>query len=66
MNKLTSNPIMLNRQQAATRLGIGVRTLDRLVADGEIPTGKLRGRRIFNRELLDRWAEQQCIMDEVV
>ena len=58
-------PVMLSREEAAMRLGIGVRTLDRMVADGVIPSGKFRGRRVFNRDLLDRWAEQQCMMDSV-
>lgn len=50
----------LNRQQAAELLGIGVRTLDRMVAEGTIPTTKFRGRRVFNREVLVRWAAAQC------
>ena len=53
-------PVNLNRLQAAQRLGIGVRTLDRMVADGEIPSGKFKGRRVFNRDVLDRWAIEQC------
>lgn len=55
-----NRPITLNRLEAAEYLGIGVRTLDRMVADGTIPSGKFRGRRVFNRELLDRWASEQC------
>lgn len=52
--------ITLGRVEAARRLGIGVRSLDRLVQRKEIPSGIIAGRRKFSITALDRWAEAQC------
>lgn len=37
----------LNKRQAAHELNVSVRTLDRMVSDGEIASHKTRGQRFF-------------------
>lgn len=48
-------PRGLNREQAATYVGIGSRMFDELVAEGALPSPfRLRGRKIWDRTRLDR------------
>lgn len=60
MNTETNVTVTLGRVEAARRLGIGIRSLDRLVQRKEIPSGIIAGRRKFSIIALDRWAEAQC------
>ncbi len=54
--------ILLSRHEAASVLGISVPTLDKLVDSGEIKIrrvgGPLRGRVLFSRRELQRFAEE--------
>lgn len=43
----TPFPALLNKEQAAQRMGISVRTLDTLVANGEFPRGVRVGRFLY-------------------
>lgn len=47
-------PINVDSRRAAELLGISTRTLASEVAAGRIPSLKIRGRRLFNVELLRR------------
>jgi excisionase family DNA binding protein len=47
------DPGALNKKSAAAYLGIGLRTLDRLIARGELPTIWLGRRLIIRRDTLD-------------
>lgn len=38
-----SNTVWLKRKEAAERLGVGLTTIDRLIAAGEIPAYKMTG-----------------------
>ena len=53
--------ILLSRDEAARSLGISTKTLDKLVASGEIHArrigGEVRGRVMFSRSELLRFAE---------
>jgi excisionase family DNA binding protein len=57
----TSDKILLNRQEAALLLGISASLLDNLVQRGEIRIrrvgGPIRGRVLFSRTELQRFAE---------
>jgi excisionase family DNA binding protein len=57
--------ILLSRHEAAQLLGISWRTLDELVRRGEIRIrrvgGPIRGRVLFSRRELQRFAEQELI-----
>jgi excisionase family DNA binding protein len=59
----TSEKILLNRHEAAQLLGISWRMLDNLVRRGEIRIrrvgGPIRGRVLFSRQELQRFAEGQ-------
>jgi len=59
----TSEKILLSRQEAAQLLGISWRMLDNLVRAGEIRIrrvgGPIRGRVLFSRSELQRFAEGQ-------
>ncbi len=59
----TSEKILLNRYEAAQLLGISWRTLDDLVRRGEIRIrrvgGPIRGRVLFPRSELQRFAEEK-------
>jgi len=46
----------LTRDEAADHLRLSERTLDRLVARGEVRSALIEGRRIFRREWLDEFA----------
>ena len=57
----TSEKLLLSRHEAAQLLGISWRTLDELVKRGEIRIrrvgGRIRGRVLFSRSELVRFAE---------
>jgi excisionase family DNA binding protein len=47
--------IFLNHDEAAELLRISKPTLDRYIAQGKIPSYKIEGRRIFDRDELIKW-----------
>lgn len=54
-------PIHLTKREAAERLRIGVRTLDRL----SIPRVKLRGKVLYRRDTLDAWSKANEVPADV-
>ena len=52
-----ANPILYTRRQAATALGIGLTTLDKLIRDGHIDTVSVLGRRQIPAAEVERVAE---------
>lgn len=50
---------VFSRQQAAEYLGICVRSLDSLTADGELPHFKARSRVLYDKGTLDQWIRGQ-------
>lgn len=52
---------LLNKQEAATILGIGVRTLERLTARGTIPHVRPVRRVLYRPEDLERFAQAQTL-----
>ena len=46
---------VLNTKEAATYLGMGVRTIYRLTASGQIPVAKIGRLYRFHVDALDRW-----------
>lgn len=54
-----SDRLTLTREDAAELLGLGVSTVDLMIAAGEIPSIKLRGRRFFLRSTLEQWLIDQ-------
>ena len=44
---------MLSRREAASRLGVSIRTLDRLTSEGLLASVKLGGRRLYRPETLE-------------
>lgn len=55
----TAAPLLWDRLQTASQLGISPRTLDQLVADDAIPSAKIAGRRLFSPVALERWVLDQ-------
>lgn len=49
------SPLVVNGRTAACMLGIGERTLARMVSDGSIPSVKLGGRRLFRVAALEEY-----------
>lgn len=45
-------PLLISRVEAARLMGISLRTLEKLIAAGEIPSRVLRRRRLIPREFL--------------
>lgn len=50
---------MFRRGPAADYLGIGLRSLDQLAADGQIPKTRIAGRVLYDRVDLDAFIERQ-------
>jgi len=46
---------VLNTKEAAVYLGMGIRTIYRLVASGQIPAAKVGGSWRFHVDALDKW-----------
>ena len=46
---------VLNTKEAAAYLGMGIRTVYRLTASGQIPAAKVGGHWRFHADALDRW-----------
>jgi excisionase family DNA binding protein len=53
------NPIFLSRHKAATALGIGVSTLDKLTASGQIKATRIGDRVFFTYAELQRFADDK-------
>jgi excisionase family DNA binding protein len=50
--------VQYSREEAAEVIGISLRTLDRLIADKELPVRRI-GRRVFiNRDILYQWLKR--------
>ena len=49
------DPLHLNKRDAAQRLGISVRSLDRI---DDLPRVKIRGKVLFRRDTLDAWSRE--------
>lgn len=45
------------RDECAVQIGVSVRTLDRMVADGEIPVLRMRSKVLFRPESIIKWME---------
>ena len=56
---ISGEPLTYPYDEAAARLGIGVRTLKRLVADGEIRHVRVRGRVLFTERDLEAYLSRQ-------
>ncbi len=50
--------ILVSVDDAMKLLAVGRTTIYQLVADGEIPAAKLRGRRVFRRRDIEQFAER--------
>jgi excisionase family DNA binding protein len=48
--------ILLSRRQAAELLGLSLRSIDYLSASGRLATLKIGKRRLFRREVIERFA----------
>ena len=46
------HPLLISRQEAARLMGISLRTLEKLIAAGDVPSRVLRRRRLIPREFL--------------
>lgn len=58
--QLTPNeslPLLISRQEAARLMGISLRTLEKLIVAGEVPSRVLRRRRLIPREFLEKLAK---------
>jgi excisionase family DNA binding protein len=51
-------PYALTIQQAARALAVSTRTIDRMIADGTLPSAKIRGRRLIPT------AAVRCLIDD--
>lgn len=47
-----------DRKECALQLGVSVRTLDRMVADGKIPVLYMRSKKFFRPESIIKWMEE--------
>lgn len=51
---------LLTRQEAAKYLRISPRTVDRLIAERQLPVARIGGRRlVFPQDVLDKYVQQQ-------
>lgn len=53
MGRSVSTPLSVT--QAAERMNIGRRTVERLIADGDLASLKVRGRRMVTEEAIERY-----------
>jgi len=52
--------VLVARQETAVALGISLRTLDHLIADGAIPTRKVGRRILILKSTIERFARSGC------
>lgn len=52
-----SGKLTWDRTECAKQIGVSVRTLDRMVADGRIPVLKVRAKKLFLPESIIKWME---------
>lgn len=57
-------PLFLSRTETARLMGISLRTLEKLIAAGEIPSRRLRRRRLIPREFLEALAKGEKVGEE--
>jgi len=50
-------PLLVNRAEAARLLGISLRTLEKMIVRGEVPSRLLRRRRLIPRDFLIAFAK---------
>ena len=55
----TTSPLLVDRREAARLLGVSPGTIDNLRTRGELPSLKLRSRRLFDMADLRRYIEAQ-------
>jgi excisionase family DNA binding protein len=53
-----SVPRMWDRSECASQIGVSVRTLDRMVADGKIPVLRMRSKVLFRPESILKWMDE--------
>lgn len=49
---------MWDRSECASQIGVSVRTLDRMVADGKIPVLRMRSKVLFRPESILKWMDE--------
>jgi excisionase family DNA binding protein len=54
----TITPALYTQQQTSVVLGVSVRTIERLVRDGELRSVKVRDRRMIFRDSVDEFLEK--------
>lgn len=54
---LSERPWLVSRAETARLLGISIRTLEKMIARGEIPSRVLGRRRLVPRDFLERFAK---------
>jgi len=59
LTKKRADAILLSVPDAAALLGIGERTLKKLIADREIRSTKINGRRLLRRVTLEQFAARR-------
>lgn len=52
-----SGKLTWDRTECAKQIGVSVRTLDRMVAEGRIPVLKVRAKKLFLPESIIKWME---------
>lgn len=53
-----SGKLTLDRTECAKQIGVSVRTLDRMVADGRIPVLKVRSKKLFLPDSIRKWMQE--------
>lgn len=56
---MMKEPLLWNRHEAAHALSISVRLLDQLTKQGEIPSEKLGGRRLYPVDAIREWLRRR-------
>ncbi len=54
-----SGKLTWDRTECAKRIGVSVRTLDRMVAEGRIPVLKVRAKKLFLPDSIREWMQSQ-------
>lgn len=55
---------LLSKREAAATLGVGVRTLERMYASGELAHVRLRGRVLFEQSALTEYVQRRTVSAE--
>lgn len=54
-----SGKLTWDRTECAKQIGVSVRTLDRMVAEGRIPVLKVRAKKLFLPDSIREWMQSQ-------